>query len=69
MPFEEIDATDNRELRSWLVQVTGRYTLPQIFVDGKRIGDCDEIHALDRAGRLDALLGLSPQRSSSTGSG
>ena len=36
----------------------GRTTVPQIFVDGVHIGDCDEIHALEREGRLDGLLGL-----------
>jgi len=56
--FEQIDASNNWELRDWLVEKTGRMTLPQIFVDGVRIGDCDEIHALDRAGKLDALLGI-----------
>jgi glutaredoxin 3 len=36
----------------------GGATVPQIFVDGKPIGGSDEIHALDAAGKLDALLGL-----------
>jgi glutaredoxin 3 len=30
--------------------------LPQIFIDGNHIGGCDELHALDAAGRLDPLL-------------
>ncbi|MDE2301517.1 MAG: glutaredoxin 3 [Sphingomonadales bacterium] len=33
-------------------------TVPQIFIDDAAIGGCDELHALDRAGKLDALLGL-----------
>jgi GrxC family glutaredoxin len=36
----------------------GRTTVPQIFVDGVHIGDCDEIHALEKKGKLDALLDL-----------
>jgi glutaredoxin 3 len=36
----------------------GSHTVPQIFVDGKHIGDCDKIHELDAAGQLDAMLGL-----------
>lgn len=33
-------------------------TVPQIFIDGEGIGGCDELHALDRAGKLDPMLGL-----------
>jgi glutaredoxin 3 len=45
------------ELRHWMVQKAGgRLTVPQIFVDDTHIGDCDGIYALDRAGKLDALL-------------
>jgi glutaredoxin 3 len=36
----------------------GAMTVPQIFIDDQAIGGCDEIQALDRAGKLDALLGL-----------
>ncbi len=36
----------------------GRTSAPQIFIDGKHIGGCDELVALDRAGKLDPLLGL-----------
>lgn len=34
----------------------GANTFPQIFIDGKHIGGCDDLHALDAAGRLDPLL-------------
>ncbi|CAP55847.1 Glutaredoxin-3 [Gluconacetobacter diazotrophicus PA1 5] len=34
----------------------GRTTVPQIFIDGRHIGGCDDIMALDRAGKLDPLL-------------
>lgn len=36
----------------------GRTSAPQIFIDGKHIGGCDDLVALDRAGKLDPLLGL-----------
>ena len=36
----------------------GRHTVPQIFIDGAHVGGCDDLMALDRAGKLDALLGL-----------
>jgi glutaredoxin 3 len=34
----------------------GRTTMPQIFIDGQHIGGCDELMALDRAGKIDPLL-------------
>jgi glutaredoxin 3 len=34
----------------------GRSSLPQIFINDEGIGGCDELHALERAGRLDPLL-------------
>ena len=36
----------------------GRTSVPQIFIDGEHIGGCDELVALDRAGKLDAKLGI-----------
>ena len=36
----------------------GRRTVPQIFIDGTHVGGSDDIHALDRQGKPDALLGL-----------
>jgi glutaredoxin 3 len=34
----------------------GRRTFPQIFIDGRPVGGSDELHELDAAGRLDAML-------------
>jgi glutaredoxin 3 len=57
VPFEEIDVSNNSELRRSMVEKAGgRMTVPQIFVNDSWIGDCDGIYALDRAGRLDDLL-------------
>ena len=36
----------------------GRTTVPQIFIDGEHIGGCDDLVALDRAGKLDPKLGI-----------
>jgi glutaredoxin 3 len=59
--FEEIDVSRDQELRRMMVANSGgRMTVPQIFVDGRHIGDCDDIYALDKAGRLDALLHPAP---------
>src|ERR1051326_2346036 len=55
--FEEVDVSRDPELRRTMVQQAGgRMTVPQIFVDDRYRGDCDGIYALDRAGKLDALL-------------
>jgi glutaredoxin 3 len=57
VPFEEIDATGNRELRRWLAEASGQSTVPQNFIDGRPIGGCDELHELEDTGTLDSLLG------------
>ena len=55
--FTEIDVGARPELRAeMMARAGGAYTVPQIFVADRHIGDCDAIVALDRAGRLDALL-------------
>jgi glutaredoxin 3 len=54
--FREIDVSDAGELRTWLLEVTGRRTVPQIFIGGQAIGGCDDMTALDREGKLDPML-------------
>lgn len=54
--YQEIDVSGNRELRLWLSDVTGRQTVPQIFINGESVGGYDDIAALDRQGRLDGML-------------
>ncbi len=55
--FKKIDAPQGTPARAEAVARSGgRSTVPQIFVDGKHLGGCDDLLALDRAGRLDALL-------------
>ena len=57
--YEEVflDRTDMQG-RMDLVQLTGRYTVPQILIDDRPVGGYDDIKALDDQGRLDPLLGL-----------
>jgi len=50
--FEEFDVSGDQEKRAWLVEVTGRRTVPQIFLDGVAIGGYDELAAMDRSGEL-----------------
>ena len=55
--FVEHDATGKPELRAEMVEkARGRNTFPQIFINGTHVGGCDDLHALDRAGKLDPLL-------------
>jgi glutaredoxin 3 len=55
--FTEINATGNRELRAEMIRrANGRSTFPQIFVGETHVGGCDELYALEAAGKLDRLL-------------
>ena len=55
--YTEIDVGAHPERRAEMIErADGAYTVPQIFVAGRHLGDCDTMVALDRAGRLDALL-------------
>ncbi len=58
--FEEIDVSRDDEKREWLVETTGQRTVPQIFINGQSVGGYTDLAALDRAGRLDALLSGTP---------
>ena len=42
--------------RGEMVQKSGRYTVPQIWIGERHIGGCDDLYALDREGGLDGLL-------------
>lgn len=55
--FKEIDVGANPSLRVVMTQrAAGRRTVPQIFIDGTHVGGCDDLHALDHAGKLDPML-------------
>ncbi len=55
--FIEYNIDGNEVVRSQMTQrANGRSSLPQIFINDDHIGGCDDIHALDRQGKLDELL-------------
>lgn len=55
--FTEIDAGMDPDKRAEMIlRSNGGRTYPQIFIGEKHIGGCDEMMALDRAGKLDPLL-------------
>lgn len=55
--YQEIDVTMDRNARAAMSERShGGRTVPQIFIDGRHVGGSDDLHALDAAGELDALL-------------
>ena len=62
--YEEIDVEADMYARAEMQRLGGGRTVPQIFADGKYVGDCDGMHALYEEGKLDALLGVEPERKS-----
>ena len=55
--FKEINATGNRALRQEMIErANGGSTFPQIFIGETHVGGCDDLMALDQAGKLDQLI-------------
>lgn len=55
--FEEIDIQKNPDARPVMIErAGGRTTVPQIFIGSRHVGGSDDLHALEAAGELDALL-------------
>ncbi len=55
--FEEFDVESQPEKRAEMQARSGRRTVPQIFIGEQHIGGCDDLYALEEAGKLDGLLG------------
>jgi glutaredoxin 3 len=57
VPFEEVDVMmDDKARKEMLERSGGARTVPQIFIGDTHVGGSDELHELDRAGKLDSLL-------------
>jgi glutaredoxin 3 len=55
--FEQIDVSAGGEAQAAMaVKANGRSSVPQIFIGETHVGGCDDLYALDRAGKLDPLL-------------
>ena len=54
--FTEIEAGFDPDKRREMMDRSGRTTFPQVFVGDRHIGGCDDMLALERAGKLDPLL-------------
>ncbi|MBF7728546.1 glutaredoxin 3 [Pseudomonas sp. N040] len=55
--FDEICVDGQPALRAEMAQKAGRTSVPQIWIGTTHVGGCDDLYALERAGKLDALLG------------
>lgn len=57
-PFETVDISAHPERRKEMIErSSGRTTVPEIFINGRHIGGCDDLMDLDDSGQLDPLLG------------
>lgn len=55
--FTEIDVgMDSAKRDEMTKRANGRHTVPQIFIGGRHVGGCDDLHALEEEGKLDLLL-------------
>lgn len=55
--YQEVDVMTDGKLRAEMRQrAGGRTSVPQIFINGQHVGGCDELYALDRAGKLKPML-------------
>jgi len=60
--FHEIDVSGNRDKRKEMIaRANGRSTYPQIFIGVTHVGGCDDLYALEEAGKLDPLLAQAKQ--------
>ena len=54
--YDEIAVDGNPALRAEMTEKSGGHTVPQIFIDNRPIGGCDDLYALHHHGKLDDLL-------------
>ena len=56
--FEEIKVDGKPQVRAEMTHKAGQTSVPQIWIGAKHVGGCDDLFALERAGKLDALLSV-----------
>jgi glutaredoxin 3 len=66
IPYDEIDVSGDPQLRQKMLEASGGWTVPQIFIHGKPIGGYDELDALHRRGELEQLLARESEPSTGT---
>ena len=59
IPYKEINvALEESKMEEMIKKSNGMRTVPQIFIDGQHIGGNDKLHALEREGKLNSILGI-----------
>ena len=59
--YQDIDVMAEPKRKPEMIErAGGRTTVPQIFIDGRHVGGCDDLYVLEAAGTLDPLLGPAP---------
>lgn len=54
--FQEIKVDGKPQIRAEMIKKAGRTSVPQIWIGSVHVGGCDDLYALERAGKLDTLL-------------
>lgn len=54
--YKEINAEDDAVREAMIQKAGGQRTVPQIFINSHHVGGCDDLYALDKAGKLDPML-------------
>ncbi len=54
--YNTIDIEDHPEKRDEMIKLTGRTSVPQVFIDDQAVGGCDDLFALHSSGKLTTLL-------------
>lgn len=56
--YQEIRIDDDPSKREEMITKSHRHTVPQIFINGKAIGGCDDLYTLENQGKLEQLLNI-----------
>ncbi|MDQ2148544.1 glutaredoxin 3 [Alcaligenaceae bacterium A4P071] len=54
--LEKLRVDQDPSLKQTMIERTGRRTVPQIYIGDTHVGGCDDLFALDRAGKLEPML-------------
>jgi len=54
--FEKIDVDSDISLRQEMLEISGRTSVPQVFVNDLHLGGCDDVYDLENKGKLDSLI-------------
>ncbi len=59
--YQQVPIDGSVSLRQEMINLSGRDTVPQIFIDGSPIGGCNELFALERSGQLDEIFNINSE--------